>query len=98
LGYREPRHPKIMTSLSTDLNQIQWVLIVYMIDLHLDRNPTYATAILVGGSLNFGLYSLGLLVMLFLQDVLEYTALQAATLLFVAVASLCIPGGTGTKL
>jgi hypothetical protein len=89
--------PKIMTSFSADLNQIQRVLIVYMIDLHLDRNPTYATATLVGGLLNFGLYSSGLLVTLFLQDFLEYTALQAATLIFVAVASLCIPGGTGKK-
>jgi MFS family permease len=135
--------PKIMTSLSADLNQIQWVLIVYMIgmadlsdrrarrldllglgtmatwvvtlllalsrgniegwnsqyilslfgvaglflvlflvveiyvrepliDLHLYRNPTYATATLVGGLLSFGLYSSGLLVTLFLQDFLKF--------------------------
>ena len=89
--------PKIMTSLSADLNQIQWVLIVYMIDLHLDRNPTYATATLLGGLLNSGLYSSGLLVTLFLQDFLEYIARQAATLIFVAVASLWIPGGMGKK-
>lgn len=56
-----------------------------LIDLHLYRNPTYATATLVGGLLSFGLYSSGLLVTLFLQDFLEYTALQAATLMLPGV-------------
>jgi hypothetical protein len=63
--------PRIMTSLSADLNHIQWVRIVSMIDRHLDRNPTYATATLVGGLLTFGVYSSGWLVTLFLQDFLE---------------------------
>jgi len=56
-----------------------------LIDLHLYRNPAYSTATLVGGLLNFGLYSSGLLVTLFLQDFLEYTALQAATLMLPGV-------------
>ncbi|MBI3325982.1 MAG: DHA2 family efflux MFS transporter permease subunit, partial [Nitrospinae bacterium] len=56
-----------------------------LIDLRLYHNPTYSTTTLVGVFLSFGLFSSSLLVVLFLQDFLEYTALQAATLMLPGV-------------
>jgi MFS transporter, DHA2 family, multidrug resistance protein len=49
-----------------------------LVDLRLYRNATYSIATIVGVFLGFGLFSSNLLVPLFLEDYLEFTALQAA--------------------
>jgi DHA2 family multidrug resistance protein len=57
-----------------------------LVDLRLYRNATYATATLAGLLLGFGMFGSNLLVPLFLEDFLEYTALQAALLMLPGVA------------
>lgn len=49
-----------------------------LVDLRLYRNPMYSMATFVGTLLGFGMFGSNLLVPLFLEDFLEYTALQAA--------------------
>jgi DHA2 family multidrug resistance protein len=49
-----------------------------LVDLRLYRNAGYSMATLIGVFLGFGLFSSNLLVPLFLEDFLEFTALQAA--------------------
>jgi MFS transporter, DHA2 family, multidrug resistance protein len=49
-----------------------------LVDLRLYRNASYSMATLIGVFLGFGLFSSNLLVPLFLEDFLEFTALQAA--------------------
>ncbi|HXH08614.1 MAG TPA: DHA2 family efflux MFS transporter permease subunit [Alphaproteobacteria bacterium] len=56
-----------------------------LVDLRLYRNPTYAVATLVGVFLGFAMFAQNLLVPLFLEDYLEYTALQAAILMLPGV-------------
>ncbi len=56
-----------------------------LINLRLYRNATYAMASFVGILLGFGMFGVHLLQPLFLQDFLEYTALQAALLMLPGV-------------
>jgi MFS transporter, DHA2 family, multidrug resistance protein len=56
-----------------------------LVDLRLYRNPTYSMATVVGMLLGFGMFGTNLLVPLFLEDFLEYTALQAALLMLPGV-------------
>jgi len=56
-----------------------------LVDLRLYRNPTYAMATVVGVLLGFGMFGSNLLTPLFLEDFLEYTALQAAFLMLPGV-------------
>ncbi len=56
-----------------------------LVDLRLYRNPTYSTASFVGVLLGFSNFSSNLLVVLFLEDFLEYTALQAAVFMLPGV-------------
>jgi DHA2 family multidrug resistance protein len=56
-----------------------------LVDLRLYRNATYSVATLVGLLLGFGMFGQNLLVPLFLEDYLEYTALQAALLMLPGV-------------
>jgi DHA2 family multidrug resistance protein len=56
-----------------------------LVDLRLYRNPTYTMATLVGLFLGFGMFAQNLLVPLFLEDYLAYTALQAAILMLPGV-------------
>jgi DHA2 family multidrug resistance protein len=49
-----------------------------LVDLRLYRHSMYSVATLVGVLLGFGMFGSNLLVPLFLEDFLEYTALQAA--------------------
>lgn len=56
-----------------------------LVDLRLYRNSTYSMATLVGVLLGFGMFGSNLLVPLFLEDYLEYTALQAALLMLPGV-------------
>lgn len=56
-----------------------------LVDLRLYRNPTFAMATLVGVLLSLGMMSSNLLVVLFLEDLLEYTALQAAVFMLPGV-------------
>jgi DHA2 family multidrug resistance protein len=57
-----------------------------LVDLRLYRNSTYAMATVVGMLLGFSMFGSNLLVPLFLEDFLEYTALQAAFLMLPGVA------------
>ncbi len=56
-----------------------------LINLRLYRNATYAMASFVGALLGFGMFGVHLLLPLFLQDFLHYTALQAALLMLPGV-------------
>lgn len=56
-----------------------------LVNLRLYRNATYSVATLVGGFLGFALFGSSLLLPLFLEDFLEYTALQAALLMLPGV-------------
>jgi MFS transporter, DHA2 family, multidrug resistance protein len=56
-----------------------------LVNLRLYRNPTYSVATVVGGLLGFAMFGSNLLVPLFLEDFLEYTALQAAVLMLPGV-------------
>jgi DHA2 family multidrug resistance protein len=56
-----------------------------LVDLRLYRKSSYAMATLVGALLGFGMFGSSLLVPLFLEDFLEYTALQAALLMLPGV-------------
>jgi DHA2 family multidrug resistance protein len=56
-----------------------------LVDLRLYRNPTYSMATVVGLLLGFSMFGSNLLVPLFLEDFLEYTALQAAFLMLPGV-------------
>jgi MFS transporter, DHA2 family, multidrug resistance protein len=56
-----------------------------LVDLRLYRNANYAMATLVGVLLGFGMFGSSLLLPLFLEDFLEYTALQAALLMLPGV-------------
>ena len=56
-----------------------------VINLRLYRNTTYAMASIAGLLLGFGMFGFHLLLPLFLQDFLEYTALQAAMLMLPGV-------------
>ena len=57
-----------------------------LVNLRLYRNPTYSTATIVGVLLGFAMFGSNLLVPLFLEDFLAYTALQAALLMLPGVA------------
>jgi DHA2 family multidrug resistance protein len=57
-----------------------------LVDLRLYRNATYSMATLVGVFLGFAMFGSNLLLPLFLEDFLEYTALQAAFLMLPGVA------------
>jgi MFS transporter, DHA2 family, multidrug resistance protein len=57
-----------------------------LVNLRLYRNATYAMATVVGVLLGFAMFGSNLLIPLFLQDFLEYTALQAALLMLPGVA------------
>lgn len=56
-----------------------------LINLRLYRNTTYAMASFAGLLLGFGMFGVHLLLPLFLQDFLDYTALQAAFLMLPGV-------------
>ncbi len=56
-----------------------------LINLRLYRNATYAIASFAGLLLGFGMFGFHLLLPLFLQDFLDYTALQAAFLMLPGV-------------
>jgi DHA2 family multidrug resistance protein len=56
-----------------------------LVDLRLYRNSTYGMATVVGVLLGFSMFGSNLLVPLFLEDFLEYTALQAAVLMLPGV-------------
>jgi EmrB/QacA subfamily drug resistance transporter len=56
-----------------------------LVNLRLYRNSTYAMGTLVGVLLGFALFGSSLLLPLFLEDFLEYTALQAALLMLPGV-------------
>jgi DHA2 family multidrug resistance protein len=56
-----------------------------LVDLRLYRKPTYSMATLVGVLLGLGMFGTSLLLPLFLEDFLEYTALQAALLMLPGV-------------
>ena len=56
-----------------------------LVDLRLYRNATYSMATFVGLLLGFAMYGSNLLVPLFLEGFLEYTALQAALLMLPGV-------------
>ena len=56
-----------------------------LVDLRLYRKSNYAMATLVGVLLGFGMFGSSLLVPLFLEDFLEYTAWQAALLMLPGV-------------
>ena len=56
-----------------------------LVDLRLYRNATYSMATLVGVLLGFAMFGSSLLLPLFLEDFLEYTALQAALLMLPGV-------------
>jgi MFS transporter, DHA2 family, multidrug resistance protein len=56
-----------------------------LVDLRLYRNSTYSMATVVGVLLGFSMFGSNLLVPLFLEDFLEYTALQAAFLMLPGV-------------
>src|SRR5262245_3443115 len=57
-----------------------------LVNLHLFRNATYSMATVVGMLLSFAMFGSNLLVPLFLEDFLAYTALQAALLMLPGVA------------
>ena len=57
-----------------------------LVNLRLYRNATYSMATVVGVLLGFAMFGSNLLVPLFLEDFLEYTALQAALLMLPGVA------------
>jgi DHA2 family multidrug resistance protein len=57
-----------------------------LVDLRLYRNTTYSMATLVGVFLGFAMYGSSLLLPLFLEDFLAYTALQAAFIMLPGVA------------
>ena len=57
-----------------------------LVNLRLYRNPTYSMATVVGILLGFAMFGSNLLVPLFLEDFLAYTALQAALLMLPGVA------------
>jgi DHA2 family multidrug resistance protein len=57
-----------------------------LVNLRLYRNATYSMASAVGVLLGFAMFGSNLLIPLFLQDFLEYTALQAALLMLPGVA------------
>jgi MFS transporter, DHA2 family, multidrug resistance protein len=57
-----------------------------LVNLRLYRNATYSMATLAGGFLGFAMFGSTLLLPLFLEDFLEYTALQAAVLMLPGVA------------
>ena len=56
-----------------------------LVDLRLYWNATYSMASLVGVLLGFAMYGSSLLLPLFLEDFLEYTALQAAIIMLPGV-------------
>lgn len=56
-----------------------------LVNLRLYRNVTYAMTTCVGGFLGFAMFGTSLLLPLFLEDFLEYTALQAAFLMLPGV-------------
>jgi DHA2 family multidrug resistance protein len=56
-----------------------------LVDLRLYRRSTYSMATVVGVLLGFGMFGSSLLLPLFLEDFLEYTALQAALLMLPGV-------------
>ena len=56
-----------------------------VINLRLYRNATYSMASLAGALLGFGMFGFHLLLPLFMQDFLDYTALQAAFLMLPGV-------------
>ena len=56
-----------------------------LVDLRLYRNATYSMATLVGVLLGFAMYGSSLLLPLFLEDFLAYTALQAAIIMLPGV-------------
>lgn len=56
-----------------------------VINLRLYRNTTYAMASFAGALLGFGMFGFHLLLPLFMQDFLHYTALQAAMLMLPGV-------------
>jgi DHA2 family multidrug resistance protein len=56
-----------------------------LVDLRLYWKPSYAMASFVGVLLGFGMFGSNLLLPLFLEDFLEYTALQAALLMLPGV-------------
>ncbi len=56
-----------------------------LINLRLYRNTTYAMASIAGLLLGFGMFGFHLLLPLFMQDFLDYTALQAAFLMLPGV-------------
>ena len=56
-----------------------------VINLRLYRNATYSMASIAGALLGFGMFGFHLLLPLFLQDFLHYTALQAAFLMLPGV-------------
>ena len=56
-----------------------------LVNLRLYRNPTYTMSTLVGVLLGFAMFGSSLLMPLFLEDFLEYTALQAALLMLPGV-------------
>jgi DHA2 family multidrug resistance protein len=56
-----------------------------LIDLRLYRNATYSMATLVGVLLGFAMFGTSLLLPLFLEDFLAYTALQAAIIMLPGV-------------
>jgi hypothetical protein len=57
-----------------------------LVNLRLYGNATYGMATVVGVLLSFAMFGSNLLVPLFLEDFLEYTALQAALLMLPGVA------------
>jgi EmrB/QacA subfamily drug resistance transporter len=61
-----------------------------LVDLRLYRKANYCTASLVGVLLGFAMFGSSLLLPLFLEDFLEYTALQAA---FVMLPGVVLTGG-----
>lgn len=56
-----------------------------LVNLRLYRHASYAMATLVGALLGFAMFGTSLLVPLFLEDFLEYTAMQAALLMLPGV-------------
>jgi EmrB/QacA subfamily drug resistance transporter len=61
-----------------------------LVNLRLYRKSNYVMATLVGGLLGFAMFGTSLLVPLFLEDFLEYTALQAA---FLMLPGVLLTGG-----
>jgi MFS transporter, DHA2 family, multidrug resistance protein len=65
---------------------IEWRVRDPLVNLRLYRRAPYAMATVVGALLGFAMFGSNLLVPLFLEDFLEYTALQAALLMLPGVA------------